>query len=225
MQPPSQQLNPPLAGTAASATHRALVLLTLTDPDVGDVEIEGESPSSLEFAATGTGTPGTDTESVKKARKLDNWPAWDASIRQELDQHEKMGTWTLVEPPSDANIVWSHLILRYKRDTTGAIASRKSQFIMQGFSQAEGIDYNETFAPTMKLTAIRIIAALSVRNDWELEQTDVDGAYLNVPLKDVKIERVYSSSGVWKGVPCSATKNCKSNRGRRNVQTVMNLWS
>ena len=49
--------------------------------------------------------------------------------------------------------------------------------------QIEGVNYNETFALTAKLSAIRIIAALAVRNDWELEQTDVDSAYLNTPLK------------------------------------------
>jgi Reverse transcriptase (RNA-dependent DNA polymerase) len=36
----------------------------------------------------------------------------------------------------------------------------------------------------VKLTVIQIIAALAVRNDWELEQMDMDSAYLNVPLKE-----------------------------------------
>ena len=34
------------------------------------------------------------------------------------------------------------------------------------------------------MTAIQIIAAIAVRNDWELEQTDVDAAYLNASLKE-----------------------------------------
>jgi hypothetical protein len=41
---------------------------------------------------------------------------------------------------------------------------------MQGFSQTEGIYYNETFTPTAKLTVICIIAAIAVGNDWELDQ-------------------------------------------------------
>ena len=61
--------------------------------------------------------------------------------------------------------------------------------IVQGFSQTDGIDYNETFSPTAKLSAIHIIAAIAVINDWELEQTDIDGAYLNDPI----IETVYMS--------------------------------
>jgi Reverse transcriptase (RNA-dependent DNA polymerase) len=67
---------------------------------------------------------------------------------------------------------------------TGSLVIHKSRVVAQGFSQAEGIDYNETFAPTAKLSTIRIIAALAARNNWELEQTDVEGAYLNAQLKE-----------------------------------------
>ena len=176
MQPPTSN--------ATSATHRALALLTLGDPDAKDAEKQGESLPLPGFAVMGIETTGTDPESVEQARKLDDWPAWDASIKKELDQHKKMGTWILVKPPPDINVIGSRLVLRYKRDATRAIVSCKSQFIAQGFSQIEGVDYNETFAPTAKLSAIQIVATLAVRNNWELEQMDVDSTYLNAPLKE-----------------------------------------
>ena len=56
--------------------------------------------------------------------------------------------------------------------------------VAQGFTQREGINYNNTFSPTAKLTAIRVIATIAVRNDWELEQTDMDAANLNTSLKE-----------------------------------------
>ena len=46
------------------------------------------------------------------------------------------------------------------------------------------MDYNETFSPMAKLSAIHIIAAITARNYWELEQTDVDRAHLNAPLME-----------------------------------------
>ena len=46
------------------------------------------------------------------------------------------------------------------------------------------MDFNKTFSPTAKLTAIQIITAIAVRNNWELEQMDVDAAYLNASLKE-----------------------------------------
>ena len=184
IQIPPQPPEPPLGSTAASAIQQTLALLMLSDPDLEETELEVELHPQSEFTAVVTDTARADPPTVEKARALDDWPEWDASIRKELTQHGKMGTWTLVEPPDNANIVGSRLVLHYKRDETGGIASRKSRLVAQGFSQAEGIDYAETFVPTAKLSAIRIIAAIAVRNDWELEQTDVDGAYLNAPLKE-----------------------------------------
>ena len=95
-----------------------------------------------------------DPKSVEHTNRPDDWPEWNISIQKELDLHKELGTWTLVEPPEDANIVGSCLILRYKHDANGTIASRKTRFVAQGFLQAMGIDYNKTFVPTAKLSAI-----------------------------------------------------------------------
>jgi hypothetical protein len=47
-----------------------------------------------------------------------------------------------------------------------------------------GVDYNETFAPVIRLETIRAILALVVEEDWEIQQMDVKGAYLNSDLKE-----------------------------------------
>jgi hypothetical protein len=134
--------------------------------------------------AAATQDAGDDPTSLNNAQSRDDWPQWDASIKRELGQHATIGTWDLVEPPAGLNIVGSKLVFHYKRDANGKVVAHKTRLVAQGFSQAEGIDYNETFSPTAKLSAIRIIAAIAVRNDWELEQTDIDGAYLNAPLTE-----------------------------------------
>jgi len=95
-----------------------------------------------------------------------------------------MRTWELVEPPDGVNVVGSHFILHYKHDADGCIASQKAQLVTQGFTQVEGINYQETFSPMVKLSAIHMIIAIAACNDWELEQTDIDGAYLNVTLSE-----------------------------------------
>jgi len=115
-------------------------------------------------------------------KQLDDWPELDTTICHELDQLKTMKTWKLVEPPDDTNIIGSRLALHYKHDEASKITSCKAHLVAQGFSQVEGMDYNETFSLTAKLTAICIIAAIATHNNWELEQTDVDGAYLNASL-------------------------------------------
>ena len=128
--------------------------------------------------------PHRDPTGVKEACTQGDWPEWERSIKCKIEQHKKIGMWVLIDPPAGANIVGSRTVLHYKLDKHGQIQECKSRVVAQGFSQIEGIDYNETFSPTAKLTAIRIIAALAVRSDWEIEQTDVVGAYLNAKLKE-----------------------------------------
>ena len=125
-----------------------------------------------------------DPPSVEAAKKLDDWLECEVSIKNELDIHKRLKTGILVKPPPNINIVGSRIILHYKLDKDGKIGSHKFQLIAQGFTQQEGINFTDTFSPTAKLTAVRITAAIAVRNDWELEQTDIDAAYLNASLKE-----------------------------------------
>jgi hypothetical protein len=57
-------------------------------------------------------------------------------------------------------------------------------FVAQGFSQKEGIDYEETFAPVARLEAIRILLAFSVATGFKLHQMDVKSAFLNGVLEE-----------------------------------------
>ena len=75
-------------------------------------------------------------------------------------------------------------MLCYKLDKDSSINTCKSRLVAQGFTQQEGISFNETFSLMAKLTTIRIIATIAVKNNWELEQTDMDTAYLNTSLKE-----------------------------------------
>ena len=54
----------------------------------------------------------------------------------------------------------------------------------RGFSQIPGMDYNKTFSPVMCLETICAILVLAVAKDWEIQQMDAKGAYLNGMLKE-----------------------------------------
>jgi hypothetical protein len=55
----------------------------------------------------------------------------------------------------------------------------KARLIAQGFSQVEGVDFGETFAPIAHLEAIRILLAFAVSKGFKLYQMDVKSAFLN----------------------------------------------
>ena len=59
----------------------------------------------------------------------------------------------------------------------------------RGFSQKEGIDYEETFAPVARYTSIRAIMALASMMKWDLHQMDVKTAFLNGVIEEVYIEQ------------------------------------
>jgi hypothetical protein len=68
----------------------------------------------------------------------------------------------------------------------------KSRLVAQGFSQKEGIDYEETFAPVARLEAIRILLAFSLAKGFKLHQMDVKSAFLNGVLE----EEVYVEAAI-----------------------------
>ena len=57
-------------------------------------------------------------------------------------------------------MVGSRWIYKVKQDADGSIEKYKARFIARGFSQIEGIDYEETFALVARYSSIRSILAL-----------------------------------------------------------------
>jgi hypothetical protein len=71
-----------------------------------------------------------------------------------------------------------------KHDAKNNLVKAKTQFIMQGFSQALGIDFSKTFTPTANSKSIQIIFALTTWNGWPVHQADYKNAYLNAKFDE-----------------------------------------
>ena len=66
----------------------------------------------------------------------------------------------------------------------GGITRNKVRLVAQGYSQEEGIDFDETFAPVARLEAIRILLAFVVSQSVKLFQMDAKSAFLNGYIKE-----------------------------------------
>jgi hypothetical protein len=79
----------------------------------------------------------------------------------------------MVPRPKKKDGLSSKWIYKIKHVANGSIEKHKERFVARGFSQKEGIDYEETFAPVSRYTSIRTIIALASKMKWKLHQMDV----------------------------------------------------
>nr|GFB81448.1 retrovirus-related Pol polyprotein from transposon TNT 1-94 [Tanacetum cinerariifolium] len=71
-----------------------------------------------------------------------------------------------------------------KKDESSLVIRNKARLVAVGFSQQEGIDYDETFAPVARIEAIRLFLAYAAHKDFTVFQMDVKTAFLNGILKE-----------------------------------------
>jgi hypothetical protein len=82
------------------------------------------------------------------------------------------------------------MLYKIKHATDGSVEKFKARFVARGFSQKEGIDYDEIFALVARYTSIIIIISLDSFFDWKLHQMDVKTAFLNGEVEqEVYIEQ------------------------------------
>ena len=86
-------------------------------------------------------------------------------------------------------MVFSKWIYKIKHTTNGSIEKYKAIFVAHGFSQKEGIDYEETLSHVARNTSIITIMALASKTEWKLHQMDVKTTFLNGVIEEVYIEQ------------------------------------
>jgi hypothetical protein len=115
--------------------------------------------------------------------------SWVNAMHEELENFERNQVWTLVEPPRDVNVIGTKWGFQNKQGEDGEIMRNKAHLVAQGYSQVEGLDFGETFAPVAHFEAIRILLAFATFKGFKLYQMDVKSAFLN----GVIYEEVYVS--------------------------------
>ncbi|GBE80639.1 Retrovirus-related Pol polyprotein from transposon TNT 1-94 [Sparassis crispa] len=136
---------------------------------------EGDVTQVAYMAAFGTDTPMNFREATK-CSEADNW--WTA-MHEEIDMLQRRGTWVLEDLPPGRKAIgnrWTYVI---KRGPQGEILRYKARLVAQGFSQIPGIDFNDTFSPTVRLESLRAILHLTAAHGWHRGQDDVTGAFLH----------------------------------------------
>nr|ABA98369.1 retrotransposon protein, putative, Ty1-copia subclass [Oryza sativa Japonica Group] len=105
--------------------------------------------------------------------------SWINAMHEELENFERNKVWTLVEPPSGHNIIGTKWVFKNKQNEDGLVVRNKARLVAQGFTQVEGLDFDETFAPIARIEAIRLLLTFAASKGFKLYQMDVKSAFLN----------------------------------------------
>ena len=111
-------------------------------------------------------------------------PKWKEAVLEELNALEKNQTWVISRLPDGKKTVGCQWIFKVKHKADGSVERLKARLVAKGYTQAYGIDYQETFAPVAKLNTIRVLLSLAANLDWPLHQLDIKNAFLNGDLEE-----------------------------------------
>ncbi|CAI6009629.1 unnamed protein product [Closterium sp. NIES-65] len=148
---------------AAASPHLVSVLLTPEgDPDALDIP-----------------TPRSYAEAIEGPYSSQ----WQAAMDAEMASWKSTGTYVDEVPLPGANIVSGMWIFRVKRPP-GFQPVFKARYVARGFSQRQGVDYFQTFSPTLKMTTLRVLLHVAAHRDYELHSLDFSTAFLQGSLHE-----------------------------------------
>ena len=93
----------------------------------------------------------------------------------------------MVKRPRNTNIVSCKWVFKIKKNAAGKIDKYKAHLVVCSFIQQYSVNYNEPYVPVARLASLRLILAITSRQDWDIDVFDFHSAFLNRKLDDNKI--------------------------------------
>jgi hypothetical protein len=155
------------------------------DSIVGDAVVPGQAVRNLEqgqLFAVAADEPATLAEAEQDVH-------WRTAMTEEIQAIEDNHTWVLTNLPPGRKAIDLKWVFKVKRDEKGSVVKHKARLVVKGYSQQQGVDYEEIFTPVARLEAVRLLLALAANQGWEVHHMDVKSAFLNGDL----MEEVYVS--------------------------------
>jgi hypothetical protein len=109
---------------------------------------------------------------------------WVKAMNDELEQIEKNNTWEMIHRPKGKNVIGSKWIFMNKLNEQGQVVRNKERLVCKGYSQIEGLDFDETFAPVAGLEAIIMFLSYACHKRFKVYQMDVKSTFLYGDLSE-----------------------------------------
>jgi hypothetical protein len=95
-------------------------------------------------------------------------PNWRSAMQAEYDALLANDTWSLVPQPPGVNLVTGKWIYRHKLFADGSLDRYKARWVLRGFTQQSGVDFDETFSLVVKPVTIRVVLSLALSQNWPI---------------------------------------------------------
>ena len=121
--------------------------------------------------------PKTLKDAMSRSDRKQWWKATQSEYKALLDNN----TWDLVEISPQTKTIGTRWVYVVKYDQDGNVERYKARLVAQGFTQKLGINYgeHEVYAPVASFPTIRLLIAIAIKMGAEIEQMDINSAYLN----------------------------------------------
>ena len=111
-------------------------------------------------------------------------PQWVKVMNEKMQALSKNETWDLVPSSPHQKAIRCWCIYNVKHNADDTINWYKAPLVEKSYAKLHMVDYEETFAPMVKMTTIRIVVALVATKGWHLHQVDVKNTFLQGELDE-----------------------------------------
>lgn len=128
-------------------------------------------------------------QSYQQARNSGEWHKWKEAMDEEMGKMEKYDVWEVVWRTNQRTLTGKWVYTRKIDGDSGRPSAYKARFVVRGFQQIAGRDFDELFASVAHRPSLRVFLSIVNYMDWECDQMDVIGAFLKGDIdRDLYVE-------------------------------------
>ncbi|CAI7928243.1 unnamed protein product [Closterium sp. NIES-54] len=124
-------------------------------------------------------------QTIHEARTDLDAAEWIKAADAELTALHANDTYSVVPRPPTCKPIPCKWIFKVKEHADGSIERRKARLVVKGFKQRDGVDFHDTFAPTVRFATLRLFLTIAAAFDLEVNQLDISNAFLNGTLDEI----------------------------------------
>ncbi|KAI0995525.1 hypothetical protein K3495_g12654 [Podosphaera aphanis] len=117
-------------------------------------------------------------KSYREAKTSPCWDEWKKAFDYEMESFAENNVWDIVPRPEGRKIVSEKWVCKVKGNAQGQEERFKARYVVKGFSQVQGLDFDEIFAPVVQFDSLRLLLAIATHKCWRPRQLDIKTAYL-----------------------------------------------